>query len=95
MTHPRVKPGDPLTDREIEILQCTALGHGNDGTARTLWLSVDTVKSHLRAVFIKLGVHDRAHLVAAAFQARYLWIGADGRVHAGRAGIPLQLSRAM
>lgn len=85
--------GDPLTDRELEVLHLTALGRGNHGAARDLNLSVDTAKTHMRKLFVKLGATDRAHLVALAFQAGWLWVGANRRVYAGRDGIPMQALR--
>ncbi len=41
-------------------------GFGNKTIARRLCISEDTVKSHVKAIFRKLGARDRAHAVALA-----------------------------
>lgn len=55
-----------LTARESEVLALLAAGRRNADIAAALFISVDTVKSHLRAIFRKLGVTNRAQAVAAA-----------------------------
>lgn len=83
-TLPRdTKPGDPLTVRELQVLELVAAGRGNAGTGRDLYMAEDTVKTHLKVIFAKLGARDRSHAVARAFQHGYLWIGHDQQVHAG------------
>ena len=59
---------EPLTRRELEILQLIAGGLSNKQIAGRLWLSVETVKSHVCAVHAKLGADSRAHAVAIAFR---------------------------
>ena len=54
---------DPLTQRELEVLQLAAKGHGNKQIASELGLSVPTVKSHLVNIFNKLGVASRTEAV--------------------------------
>lgn len=48
-----------LTDRELEVLALLAVGASNSEIAEQLYLSVDTVKTHLRKLYGKLGVHNR------------------------------------
>jgi len=56
----------PLTDREREIMTLVASGlHGAD-IAEELFLSPETVKSHVHNAMGKLGAHTRAHAVAIA-----------------------------
>jgi PAS domain S-box-containing protein len=56
----------PLTDREREIMTLVASGlHGAD-IAERLFLSPETVKSHVHNAMGKLGAHTRAHAVAIA-----------------------------
>jgi len=43
-------------------------GKSNAEIGRDLYLSEDTVKTHARRLFRKLGVRDRAHAVAAGFR---------------------------
>jgi len=57
---------EPLTSREIEILQLIAGGNANKQIARVLGVSEDTVKSHLKNIFSKLYVNDRTHAVTVA-----------------------------
>ena len=57
---------DQLTAREITILQLIAGGNANKQIARSLSLSEDTVKSHIKHIFAKLYVNDRTHAVTVA-----------------------------
>lgn len=57
---------ETLSQREIAILSLVAEGQSNKQIARTLGISEDTVKSHLKSVFVKRGVDDRAHAVTVA-----------------------------
>ncbi|MDF0487516.1 response regulator transcription factor [Sphingomonas sp. H39-1-10] len=59
---------EPLTDREMAILGMVAEGHPNKQIARDLDLSPDTIKSHLKNIFAKLGVDDRTHAVTVAIR---------------------------
>jgi DNA-binding NarL/FixJ family response regulator len=59
---------DPLTDREMAILGMVADGHPNKQIARNLDVSPDTIKSHLKNIFAKLGVDDRTHAVTVAIR---------------------------
>src|SRR5699024_5690903 len=53
-----------LTLREAEILQCLTRYSGPMGIAENLGLSVNTVKTHLRSVYRKLGVSNRNDALA-------------------------------
>jgi DNA-binding NarL/FixJ family response regulator len=56
--------GDPtVTPREIEVLQLVAAGNSNKLIARTLTLSEETAKTHVRNLIAKLGARDRTHAV--------------------------------
>jgi two-component system, NarL family, response regulator YdfI len=54
---------DPLTNREIEILQLLALGLTNKQIAARLKISAHTVKFHVSAIFGKLGTNNRVEAV--------------------------------
>jgi DNA-binding NarL/FixJ family response regulator len=54
---------EPLSAREIEILECIAEGGPNKTIAWRLSLSEDTVKAHIRNIFSKLDVNDRTQAV--------------------------------
>ncbi len=66
---PVVKEGDArlqLTDREREIMTLVASGLQSGDIAEFLFLSPETVKSHVQNALEKLGAHTRAHAVAIA-----------------------------
>ncbi len=54
---------EPLSERELEVLQLIAEGLSNREIAGRLYLSVNTVKVHTRNIYGKLGVHKRAQAV--------------------------------
>jgi DNA-binding NarL/FixJ family response regulator len=60
----------PLTDREWEILDMICAGSGTREIADDLFLSTETVNSHVKRVLRKLGVHSRGEAVAAAARMR-------------------------
>lgn len=55
-----------LTEREREVLALIARGASNPEIASDLYLSVDTVKTHVRQLFRKLGVTNRTKAAMAA-----------------------------
>jgi DNA-binding NarL/FixJ family response regulator len=58
-----------LTEREVQVLRGMADGKSNAEIGREIFVSEDTVKTHARRLFRKLGARDRAHAVAAGFRA--------------------------
>jgi len=58
--------GEPLSEREIDVIKCVAAGQANKQIARALSLSEDTVKGHMRSIFAKLDVTDRTQAVTVA-----------------------------
>ncbi|MFP3915638.1 MAG: response regulator [Actinomycetota bacterium] len=60
---------DDLTDREREVLALVARGRSNHEIGDELFLSPTTVKTHVNRTMTKLGVHDRAGLVIAAYES--------------------------
>jgi DNA-binding NarL/FixJ family response regulator len=66
----RLPPGyDDLSDREREILALIGAGRSNTEIADELFISMATVKTHVRHVFAKLDLRDRAQAVVAARDA--------------------------
>ncbi|MFB3737833.1 MAG: response regulator [Candidatus Velamenicoccus archaeovorus] len=57
---------EELTDREREILQLLAEGMRNEGIAQKLFISPQTVQTHVRNLLAKLGVHSKLEAVAFA-----------------------------
>ncbi len=60
---------DPLTPRELEVLTIAATGLQIHEIGRQLFVSRETVKSHLAHAYAKLGARNRADAVARALQA--------------------------
>lgn len=58
----------PLTDREEEVLRMVAKGYSNKSIARELGISLSTVKTHLRNIFRKMEVEDRAQVIVKAIK---------------------------
>jgi DNA-binding NarL/FixJ family response regulator len=70
------QPADePLSPRELEVLELVARGSTNRRVAEQLFISEATVKTHLLHIYAKLGVNDRAAAVAAAFERGMLQPG--------------------
>ncbi|WP_089155194.1 helix-turn-helix transcriptional regulator [Micromonospora sp. NBS 11-29] len=65
----RTRSATGLTERELQVLLGMAEGKSNAEIGRELFVSEDTVKTHARRLFRKLGARDRAHAVAAGFRA--------------------------
>ena len=57
---------DILTPREADVLDQLRLGRSNGEIAQALHVSVETVRTHARSVFRKLGVHNRRELSGLA-----------------------------
>jgi DNA-binding CsgD family transcriptional regulator len=69
---------EPLSPRERVTLGHIAAGLTNTRIGERLGLSENTVKSHLRRVFLKLGARDRAHAVSLGYQQGLLSLTDDG-----------------
>ena len=57
---------EPLTARELEVLHLAATGISVDEIARRLYVSPNTVKTHLTHIYGKLGVRGRSEAIRAA-----------------------------
>lgn len=57
-----------LTERELQVLRGMSQGQSNAEIGKELFLSEDTVKTHARRLFRKLGARDRAQAVAIGFR---------------------------
>jgi DNA-binding CsgD family transcriptional regulator len=60
---------EPLTPREEEVLALAAAGLSTTAIGHQLFLSRNTVKSHLAHAYAKLGAHNRAEAVAAGIHS--------------------------
>jgi DNA-binding NarL/FixJ family response regulator len=71
----RLPPGGPrsgrlgeLSDREREVVALVARGMSNAEIARSLFLSITTVKTHIGRILAKLGLRDRVQVVIFAYE---------------------------
>ena len=61
-----------LSEREVEVLRLTAIGHSNKAIANTLNLGVKSVETYKARAMEKLGFHSRVELVGYALQRGWL-----------------------
>ena len=59
---------EPLTEREIEVLKLVMFGNRNRDVAKRLFISVETVKAHMKRIMGKLSASDRTHAITIAAQ---------------------------
>jgi DNA-binding NarL/FixJ family response regulator len=66
----RISGKDPyaLSDRELAVLQELSHGKSTRQVAESVHVSEETIKTYLKQIFRKLGVHDRTEAVAEAFR---------------------------
>lgn len=62
----------PLSERQSQILRLIAQGRRNGDIADTLFVSVETVRTHVKEILRRLGAHDRAHAVARGYETGLL-----------------------
>ncbi|MDP3890340.1 response regulator transcription factor [Nocardioides sp.] len=80
-------PGlDRLTAREGEVLRGMARGWSNAEIAAELFLGVETVKTHVRAVLTKMGARDRTQAVIGAYEAGFVTPGSSSEPGEGGTG---------
>lgn len=61
-----------LTEREQDVLRELARGRSNLEIATGLFVSVETVKSHVASILTKLGVRDRTQAVIVAYESGFV-----------------------
>ncbi|MBY8853512.1 response regulator transcription factor, partial [Saccharothrix sp. MB29] len=66
-----------LSRREYEVLQLIADGLENQAVAGELYVSVETVRTHVKNILRKLRARDRTHAVSLAYQAGLLTSGTN------------------
>src|SRR5215471_4665657 len=69
-----------LTAREIEVLELLAKGMRNKEIGRSLNIAEETVRAHIRSIFVKLNVHDRTAALAEALRRGVVRVGSTPEV---------------
>lgn len=64
--HPAQTAENELTGRELDVLRLLAKGNCNQAIAEKLFVSVTTVRTHLRNINLKLNAHNRTEAIAIA-----------------------------
>ncbi|MFN2136727.1 MAG: response regulator transcription factor, partial [Candidatus Promineifilaceae bacterium] len=82
------EPGEPLSERELDVLRCLAKGSSNKDIAADLTISENTVKVHLRNIYTKLVVSSRTEATTAAIQQGYIVLPGQEDT-ADLSGVPL------
>ncbi len=79
------EPGEPLTERELEVVRLLATGASNKEIATGLIISPNTVKVHLRNIFVKLEADSRTSVTMTA--VRNGWVAVN-QSNTSRPGAP-------
>jgi DNA-binding NarL/FixJ family response regulator len=62
----------PLTKRETEILEQIANGKSRSKIAKQMFIDLETVKSHIKHIYVKLNVHSREDAIKEAKNNKYI-----------------------
>jgi len=84
------EPNEPLTERELQIVQSLATGASNKEIAAQLFLSPNTVKVHLRNIFTKLEVQTRTEATMMAVRNGWVAVGDAADLPPAEAGHALE-----
>ena len=71
-TLPGAELPEPLSERELEVLQLAAAGKSNREIARELFVTAGTVKAHIKNIYRKLDVHSRTQALVRASELNLL-----------------------
>ena len=64
--------GEPLSERELQVVRLIASGASNRDIARKLFVSLSTVKTHINNIYRKLEVRTRTQAIARAGELKLL-----------------------
>ncbi len=62
----------PLTARELEVLELLSSGKSYSTIATQLFIDKETVKSHIKNIYLKLEVHSKAEAIEKARKSKYI-----------------------
>ena len=57
-----------ITRRELDVLELVAEGCSTAEIAKALWITEDTVRTHVKRMNVRLGARSRSHAVAIGFR---------------------------
>jgi DNA-binding CsgD family transcriptional regulator len=75
-----VTSGSALTPRERQVLHLVSYGLTDAAIGRRLYLTINTVKTHMRAILTRLDAVDRTHAVRRGFELGHLTTADDDEV---------------
>ena len=62
----------PLTARELEVLELLSSGKSYSTIADQLFVDKETIKSHIKNIYLKLEVHSKAEAIEKARKSKYI-----------------------
>lgn len=62
----------PLSTRELQVLEHLSSGKSYSSIADALFVDKETIKSHLKSIYLKLEVHSKADAIAKAKKNKYI-----------------------
>jgi DNA-binding NarL/FixJ family response regulator len=62
----------PLSNRELEVLELLSSGKSYSTIADQLFVDKETVKSHIKNIYLKLEVHSKAEAIEKAKKSKYI-----------------------
>jgi DNA-binding NarL/FixJ family response regulator len=71
-TNQRDKNLAELTDRETDVLRLLARGRSNQEISDELYIGIETVKTHIRSILLKLGAKNRTQAVIIAYESGFV-----------------------
>ncbi len=83
-TEPSAVTPDALSVRELQILQRICRGDSNEEIAADLYVSINTVKTHIRSAYRRLGIGRRVD--AIRWGARHGLVGTTDELEVGDSG---------
>ncbi len=62
----------PLSPRELEVLELLASGKSYSAIADTLFVDKETIRTHIKNIYLKLEVHSKAEAIEKARKSKYI-----------------------
>src|SRR4029077_19770447 len=81
----RLSPTEELSPSELRVLRYLPTNLTRSEIARELYVSINTVNSHIRTIYSKLGARDRSSAVGRARELRLLSAGRNHQIPASPA----------